>query len=110
MAAGMSLYSTAPCSATDEGAFGANTRLAITCTASGPVCTLAFLGWLDADSVVALETQFDQLAGGEFEEIVVDTRGLRGLDAEGVAALSTSGTRPTAGAPFSAWSEVEPVR
>jgi anti-anti-sigma regulatory factor len=91
MTGGMTTYSTYSRAATkDDGYAGGSpskARLAVISTVSGPVCTLSLKGWLDTDSVVALETQFEQLASQQFETIVVDVRELRGLDKVGTAAL-----------------------
>ena len=83
----MTIYSTAGKPGTYPDAFPHTTRLAVISTVSGPVCTLSLRGWLDAESVVALETQFDQLDSQRFGTIVVDVRGLCGLDDAGSAAL-----------------------
>jgi len=62
-------------------------RLAIIGAVFGPVYRLTMRGRLDADSVIALDTQLEQLASEQFEEIVVDIRELHELDASGRAGL-----------------------
>jgi len=57
------------------------------------VCTLTMRGRLDADSVIALDTQLEQLASERFEEIVVDVRELHCLDASGRAGLERLATQ-----------------
>jgi anti-anti-sigma factor len=83
----MTVYSTSGRGGTYSCATQSVTRLAIIGYASGPVCTLTMRGRLDADSVIALDTQLEQLASDRFEEIVVDIRELHGIDASGRAGL-----------------------
>ena len=88
----MTIYSTAAAKpGAYPGASAQTTRLAVISTVSGPVCTLSLRGWLDVESVIALETQFDQLDSQRFDTIVVDVRGLCGLDGAGSAALDYIG-------------------
>ena len=63
-------------------------RLTITCSSVGPTWVLVLRGSLDAGSAIALRSQFDQLAPGEFDDVVVDVSGLIALDSAGAAALS----------------------
>ncbi len=87
MAGAMTVYSTSTGRGSFAGPFGSVTRLALICTSSESVCTLALRGDLDVDSVIALQTQFDQLASEHFKEIVLDTSGLLRPDATGKATL-----------------------
>ncbi len=52
---------------------------------------MAFRGSLDAESVGALPSQFDQLSPAEFENIIVDVSQLTAIDIAGVTALSALG-------------------
>jgi anti-anti-sigma factor len=83
----MTIYSTTGRGGRYASATQPAARLAIIGSVSGPVCTLTMRGRLDADSVIALDTQLEQLASERFEEIVVDIRELHGLDASGRAGL-----------------------
>jgi anti-anti-sigma regulatory factor len=68
-------------------------RLTITCSSVGSTWVLGLRGSLDAGSVIALRSQFDQLTPGEFDHVVVDVGGLTALDNAGVSALSALGER-----------------
>jgi ABC-type transporter Mla MlaB component len=74
-----------------DGTTGLAPRLTITCTTVGPCLVLVLRGSLDAESVIALHSQFEQLATGEFDHIVVDTAGLTSIDPAGASALSDLG-------------------
>ena len=46
---------------------------------------------MDAESVIALHSQFEQLTTGEFDHVVVDIHGLTSIDHVGASALSDLG-------------------
>ncbi len=52
---------------------------------------LVLRGALDAESVIALHSQFEQLTTGEFDHVVVDIDGLTSIDQAGASALSDLG-------------------
>jgi anti-anti-sigma regulatory factor len=66
-------------------------RLVVTMTPLGRDCLLTLSGSLDGDSAIALESQFDQLAGGEFDQVLLDVNGLRRLDDAGASVLGRLG-------------------
>jgi len=66
-------------------------RFALTFSFEGSACTVALRGSLDADSVIALESQFDQMLSGQFERIILDVGGLRDLDEAGSRTLGRLG-------------------
>ncbi len=68
-------------------------HLTITCFSIGHTWVLVLRGSLDAGSVIALSSQFDQLATGEFDDVIVDVSGLTALDGAGASALSALGER-----------------
>jgi anti-anti-sigma regulatory factor len=68
-------------------------RLTITCSSDGANWVLVLRGSLDAGSVVALRSQFDQLASGEFDQVVVDVSDVVVIDHFGAAALGILGER-----------------
>lgn len=57
----------------------------------GSECTLILDGSLSADSVIALESQFDQLVNSEVDHVVLDVDALQVLDNAGVDALARLG-------------------
>jgi anti-anti-sigma regulatory factor len=59
----------------------------VVCEAAWPICTLSLVGSLDADSSIALDTQYDQIGCGSFAEVVLDIEGLTNLDSNGAASL-----------------------
>lgn len=63
-------------------------RLCLTLTWADRRCVLALAGALDADSVIALETEFDQLVRAGFDEVVLDTGGLAAVDESGAVTLA----------------------
>lgn len=63
-------------------------RLALTVVFRGPECTLTLTGSLDADSAIALESQFDQLATSRLERVVLDVNGLHSVDQVGTESLA----------------------
>ncbi len=63
-------------------------RLSLTLTWADGRCVLALAGALDADSVIALETEFDQLVRAGFDEVVLDTGGLAAVDESGAVTLA----------------------
>jgi ABC-type transporter Mla MlaB component len=68
-------------------------RLTITCSSIGSDWVLVLRGSLDAGSVVALRSQFDQLASGEFDQVIVDVSDVVVIDHFGAAALGVLGER-----------------
>jgi anti-anti-sigma regulatory factor len=68
-------------------------RLTITCSSVGADWVLVLRGSLDAGSVVALRSQFDQLASGEFDQVIVDVSDVVVIDHFGAAALGVLGER-----------------
>jgi len=68
-------------------------RLTITCSSVGANWVLVLRGSLDAGSVVALRSQFDQLASGEFDQVIVDVSDVVVIDHFGAAALGVLGER-----------------
>lgn len=66
-------------------------RLVLTVTVRGRNCALALSGALDHDSVIAFESQFDQLVAGDVTSVELDVDGLRSLDAAGVRSLNRLG-------------------
>jgi len=70
-----------------SGTAGPDPRLTITASSVGPGWELVFRGSLDAGSVVALHSQFDQLVSGEFDHVIVDVSQLAVIDDVGAAAL-----------------------
>jgi len=68
-------------------------RLTITCSSVGPSWVLVLRGSLDAGSVIALRSQFDQLASGEFDHVIVDVSDVTVIDHFGAAALGVLGER-----------------
>lgn len=63
-------------------------RLELTLTSSGHQCTVTMIGTLDESSTPAVDTQYDQLLGAGFDEVVLDVRGLRRVDESGAVALT----------------------
>ena len=63
-------------------------RLALTVVFRGPECTLILVGSLDADSAIALESQFDQLVMSRLEGVVLDVNGLHRVDQAGTESLA----------------------
>ena len=57
----------------------------------GASCTLTLSGSLDADSVIAFESQLDQLIFGEFDQVVLDVGRLDHLDEAGLRGLRRMG-------------------
>jgi ABC-type transporter Mla MlaB component len=58
---------------------------------NGSECMLVLDGSLSVDSVVALESQFDQLVSSEVDHVVLDIDALQALDGAGVDALARLG-------------------
>ncbi len=67
---------------------GGQQRLALTVVFQGSECTLILAGSLDADSAIALESQFDQLATSRLERVVLDLNGLHSVDQAGTESLA----------------------
>lgn len=65
--------------------------LTLTLMYQGPDCTLTLAGSLDADSVIALESQFDQFESSRFERVVFDVSRLYRLDRAGARSLARLG-------------------
>jgi anti-anti-sigma regulatory factor len=63
-------------------------RLELTLTSDGHQCTVTMIGTLDESSTPAVDTQYDQLVGAGFDEVVLDVRGLRRVDESGAVALA----------------------
>jgi anti-anti-sigma regulatory factor len=63
-------------------------RLELTLTPDGHQCTVTMIGTLDEASTPAVDTQYDQLVGAGFDEVVLDVRGLRRVDESGAVALT----------------------
>jgi ABC-type transporter Mla MlaB component len=63
----------------------------LTLSYQDPECTLSLAGSLDADSIIALESQFDQLSSGRFERVVLDVSRLPRLDQAGTRCLARLG-------------------
>jgi ABC-type transporter Mla MlaB component len=57
----------------------------------GATCTLTLSGSLDADSVIAFDSQLDQLIFGEFDQVVLDVGRLDHLDEAGLRGLRRLG-------------------
>ena len=80
-------------------------RLTVTLQFCGSDCTLILTGSLDADSVIALESQFEQLLIGRLDRVVLDVRGVSSLDQVGSASLGRLGELLAAGGPTSVSAE-----
>ena len=63
-------------------------RLELTLTPSGDRCTVTMIGTLDEWSTPAVDTQYDQLIGAGYHEVVLDVSGIRQVDESGAVALS----------------------
>ncbi len=63
-------------------------RLTVTLSFDGPECMLVLAGDLSSDSVIALESQFDQLVSGGVDRVVLDVDGLQAVDNAGIGALA----------------------
>ncbi len=63
-------------------------RLRVTLTWTGGRCVVSLAGDLDADSSVALATEYDQLVRSGFDEVVLDVAMLRSIDGMGGLALA----------------------
>jgi anti-anti-sigma regulatory factor len=75
------------------GRAGPAPHLTITCSTAGSTWILVLRGSLDANSAIALRTQFDQLTWGEFDQVVVDVSDVTVIDHFGAAALGVLGER-----------------
>lgn len=71
----------------DNDAGRAQVCLRVELQSHGRTCTLVLFGVLCATSIAALEAQIDQLGCIPCDDVVVDVRGLRGLDPVGVNVL-----------------------
>ena len=63
-------------------------RLELTLTPSGDRCTVTVIGTLDEWSIPAVDTQYDQLLGAGYHEVVLDVTGVHQVDESGVIALT----------------------
>jgi len=77
----------APAPGSDNDAGRSQSRLRVELQSHGRTCTLALFGVLSATSIAALEAQIDQLGCIPCDAVVVDVRGLRGLDPVGANVL-----------------------
>jgi anti-anti-sigma regulatory factor len=57
----------------------------------GATCTLTLSGSLDADSLIAFDSQLDQLIFGQFDQVVLDVGRLDHLDEAGLGGLRKLG-------------------
>jgi ABC-type transporter Mla MlaB component len=62
--------------------------LSVTLTPDGNRCIVEMAGTLDASSTAAVDTQYDQLLGAGFDEVVLDVSGVQRVDESGAAALA----------------------
>ena len=63
-------------------------RFELTVVPAGDRCTVVMLGTLDGWSSPAVDTQYDQLLGGDFAEVVLDLGGIGTIDESGAVALT----------------------
>ena len=63
-------------------------RLRLVLTTRDGRCLLSMAGYLDAVSVVAVETEHEQLLRADFDEVVIDVAGLTHIDESGAVALA----------------------
>lgn len=63
-------------------------RLSVTLSPEGDRCIVEMAGTLDASSTAAVDTQYDQLLGAGFDEVVLDVSGVQRVDESGAAALA----------------------